>query len=108
MKAARFKKLKVWNDSMKLAEHTYLITTKLKEENDYVLSNQMWRSCVSISSNIAEGSNSGSDTNFIRYLNIALASLAEYRSQLDLCERLQIRSLEDVDLHQIDDLADAL
>ena len=44
--------------------------------------------------NIAEGSESGSDPLFIRYLKIAKASSAEVRSMLFLCEDLQYCSAD--------------
>ena len=44
--------------------------------------------------NIAEGSESGSDPLFIRYLKIAKASCGEVRSMLFLCEDLQYCSVE--------------
>jgi four helix bundle protein len=44
--------------------------------------------------NIAEGSESGSDPLFIRYLKIAKASCGEVRNMLFLCEDLQYCSVD--------------
>lgn len=44
--------------------------------------------------NIAEGSEAGSDSIFIRYLNIAKGSCAEVRSMLYLCEDKKLCSAE--------------
>jgi len=49
---------------------------------DYGLKDQIRRSAVSIASNIAEGSDRGTDKEFIRFLHIAKASGEECRTQL--------------------------
>ena len=55
---------------------------------DWGFKDQIQRASVSIMNNIAEGSESGSDTKFINYLNIAKGSCGEVRSMLYLCEDL--------------------
>jgi four helix bundle protein len=61
---------------------------------DYGFKDQIQRAAVSIMNNIAEGSESGSDSLFIRYLKISKASSGEVRSMLYLCEDLEYCSLE--------------
>lgn len=89
MAGGKFKKLEVWKDAVNMGAEIYPLISALRERREFVLSDQMWRSCLSISSNIAEGSESGTDGNFIRYLNIAIGSLAEFRSQLYLTQSLK-------------------
>ena len=61
---------------------------------DFGFKDQLQRAAVSIMNNIAEGSESGSDSLFIRYLKISKASCGEVRSMLFLCEDLQYCSVE--------------
>ncbi|TNE79094.1 MAG: four helix bundle protein [Bacteroidetes bacterium] len=46
-------------------------------------------SCLSVPSNIAEGSERMSDKEFIRFLNISLGSLVELKTQLSVLQRLK-------------------
>ena len=62
---------------------------------DWGFKDQIQRASVSIMNNIAEGSESGSDTKFINYLNIAKGSCGEVRSMLYLCEDLGYCSTDD-------------
>lgn len=77
-----FKNLRVWEEAVELAANIYHITQKPPFSNDYGLSNQIQRSGVSISSNIAEGEERDSKKDTIRYLNIAKGSSAEVTTQL--------------------------
>ncbi len=83
-----FKKLKVWEKSMDLAENIYLKTTDFPIEEKYSLTSQLRRCAVSIPSNIAEGSSRSSDKDFSRFLTISLGSSFELETQLILSKRL--------------------
>jgi four helix bundle protein len=54
----------------------------------YGLTSQIRRSAISVPSNIAEGSERKSDKDFIRFLRIANASLAEMETQLYIAMKL--------------------
>ncbi|MCQ2216730.1 MAG: four helix bundle protein [Bacteroidales bacterium] len=56
---------------------------------DYGFRDQIQRAAVSIMNNIAEGFESGSDSKFMNFLNIARGSCGEVRSMLYLCEDLR-------------------
>jgi four helix bundle protein len=60
----------------------------LKTCKDYGLKDQMTRSAVSISSNIAEGAERDSKLEFIRFLHIAKGSAAELRTQLYIARQI--------------------
>ena len=77
-----FEDLPVWNVSKELAVRIYELTSQGKLSKDYGLKDQMQRSAVSISSNIAEGFERGSKKEFMQYLYIARGSCGELRSQM--------------------------
>ena len=76
-----FKKLKVWQKAKDLAVYLYAQTQQGVFYKDYGLRDQIRRAAVSIPSNIAEGDESGSDKQSIRYFYIAKGSTAEVLTQ---------------------------
>lgn len=79
-----FKKLKIWNESMKLVSESYKITRTFPKFETYGLMSQMNRSAVSIPSNISEGSSKSSDKHFNIYLENSLGSVFEWETQLNV------------------------
>mgnify|MGYP003618203520 FL=1 len=86
-----FEELRVWQDARVLVNDIYKTMSNCK---DFGFKDQLQRAAVSIMNNIAEGSDSGSDSLFVRYLKISKASCGEVRSMLFLCEDLQYCSVE--------------
>ncbi len=86
-----FEELRVWQDARVLVNDIYKTMSNCK---DFGFKDQLQRAAVSIMNNIAEGSESGSDSLFVRYLKISKASCGEVRSMLFLCEDLQYCSIE--------------
>jgi four helix bundle protein len=82
-----YQDLKVWQFSMDLADQIYCLTESFPKHEIYQLSSQMQRAAVSIPSNIAEGHARESTKEFLRYLSIALGSLAELETQVILAQR---------------------
>jgi four helix bundle protein len=81
---SKFKQLRVWQNSIELDS---IIQDSLKTlpDNFYMsIKDQVKRSSISISSNIAEGSGRGTDKDYVRFLRIALSSSYELESQLAL------------------------
>ena len=74
-----FENLDVWKAGCRLAIDIY---SELQKSRDYGLRDQMQRAAVSISSNIAEGSERQSKKEFVQFLYIAKGSCAELRTQL--------------------------
>lgn len=75
----KFEDLMVWQESMDLAEK---ICNEFNQSQLYSLKNQLYRSTISIPSNIAEGFDRQTNKEFIRFLFIARGSCAELRTQL--------------------------
>ena len=86
-----FEDLDVWKRSCQLAVKIYEL---LKDCRDFGLKDQMTRSAVSIPSNIAEGSERGSNADFIRFLHIAKGSAAELRTQIYIANRVGLFSTD--------------
>jgi four helix bundle protein len=83
-----FRRLEVWEESMALAVEVYALTAKFPATERYGLTAQLRSSAVSVSSNIAEGSGRAGVGDMARFLRIALGSLAELTSQLELAVRV--------------------
>lgn len=78
----RFEEIKAWQTARELTRLVYLRTGEEMFARDFGLKNQIQRAAVSVMSNIAEGFESRTDTQFITYLGYAKASCGEVRSQL--------------------------
>ncbi|MFD2552336.1 four helix bundle protein [Bizionia sediminis] len=83
------KDLNVWRESMNLVEDIYAISKYFPKEEQFGLTSQMRRSAVSIPSNIAEGAGRKGEREFARFLYIALGSLSESETQLEIAVRLK-------------------
>ena len=88
MSQGRFEDMDVWQDSMKFCEEIYELSEEEDFSEDYGLTNQIRKSALSIPSNIAEGFERDSDTEFARFLRIAKGSAGELRTQVDLACRI--------------------
>jgi four helix bundle protein len=78
----RFEEIEAWQTARELTKLIYSFTEEGKFSRDFGLKDQIRRASVSIMSNISEGFESQTQSQFIRYLGIAKASAGEVRSQL--------------------------
>ena len=83
-KSFRFEKLDVWQQARLLNKKIYELSKGFPSHEAFVLTSQVRRASISISSNIAEGAGRNSDTDFAHFLEIAYGSLMEVISQLFL------------------------
>ncbi len=83
-----YKDLIVWQRSIELVLAVYDLTAHFPNEEKFGLSSQMQRAAVSIPSNISEGKMRGGNTEFNRFVLIALASCAELETQVIICKKL--------------------
>ena len=81
-KVERFEDLIAWQKARELTKQIYAVTGKKPFSADFGLREQIQRAAVSIMSNLAEGFERGSSSEFHQFIVIAKASCAEVRSQL--------------------------
>ena len=91
-----YRELIVWERSLELACEAYRLTGHFPSEERFGLTVQMRRAAISIVSNIAEGHARHSRGDFRRSVSIALGSLAELETQIELSRRLGFASSADV------------
>lgn len=82
------KELDAWNEFVELSLLIYSVTKSFPKEEQYGLVQQIRRAAISIPSNIAEGCARESTKETIRFLYIALGSLAEVETQTIISHRL--------------------
>jgi len=93
-KIEKFEDLLIWQNAVEIAVTVYNL---FKNSKDFGFRDQIQRSSVSISSNIAEGYDRQSNNEFIRFLRIAKASCAELRTQLIIAQKVGlINDAEDI------------
>jgi len=79
-----FEDLTAWQKARELAGYVYGLTRQDKFSRDFGLRDQIQRAASSVMRNIAEGFESGSDPEFVRFLKMARRSAGEVQSQLYL------------------------
>ncbi|HEV7746779.1 MAG TPA: four helix bundle protein [Pyrinomonadaceae bacterium] len=88
MKYKRFEDLPVWNTAIDLAVAIYALTAKPECVPHPAVKDQIERAAVSVSNNIAEGFERGTNNELLTFLYISRGSAGEVRSMLTLLERL--------------------
>lgn len=97
------KDLDVWNKAMELVEKLYRITSNFPKDELFGLTSQIRRSAISIPCNIAEGAARKSKKEFIKFLYVAMGSLAELETQLLLAKKLNFIN-DDMSLSDIESI----
>ena len=88
MKYERFDDLPVWEAAIRLGREVYSLTEDPAFKSRYSLRDQMERAAVSVSNNIAEGFERGTNPELLTFLYIARGSVGEVRSMLCLLEAM--------------------
>lgn len=88
MKYERFEQLPVWLASIDLAAQTYAVTAKPLFRRHRSLRDQIERAAVSVSNNIAEGFERGTNQELLTFLYISRGSAGEVRSMLCVLEHI--------------------
>jgi len=81
-KVERFEDLIEWQKARVLSREIYKITRTAQFSKDWALVDQIRRATTSIMSNIAEGFERGSRSEFHQFLVVAKGSCGEVRSQV--------------------------
>jgi four helix bundle protein len=96
-----FRDLIVWQKSMALVSQIYETTKLFPKDELYGLTSQVRRCAISVPSNIAEGYGRKSTKDYIRFLEIALGSLYELQTQLEIS--VNLKYISDSTFQQIND-----
>ena len=88
MGSNRFEELPVWQGAIKLGVETYTLTSGDSFKGQHSLRDQIERAAVSVSNNVAEGFERGTNNELLTFLYIARGSAGEVRSMLRLLEQL--------------------
>jgi len=105
MHITSYRDLEVWQRAMELVVGVYVLTGTFPREELYGLSAQLKRAAVGIPSNISEGHQRGTRA-YLHFITIALGSLAEVETQLELARRLHLAPEQEI--HQLTTSAVAL
>ena len=84
-----YRKLRIWTMSLELTQNIYELTKKFPVEEKYGLTSQIRRSTISVPSNIAEGAGRNGSKVFNNFLGIAMGSLFELDTQVELSYNFQ-------------------
>jgi four helix bundle protein len=82
MKITRFEEIEGWQLARELTRNVYSLASKEKFSRDFGLRDQIQRAAGSSMHNVAEGFDSGSNAEFVRFLRYAQRSCTEVQSQL--------------------------
>ena len=82
MKIERFEDIEAWQLARELTRNVYCLTKKAEFARDYGLKRQIQDAAGSSMHNIAEGFDSESNAEFIRFLRYAKRSCTEVQSEL--------------------------
>ena len=100
-KIKSYKELLIWQKGIVLVKEVYKLTKKFPRTEKFGLINQIQRSAISIPSNIAEGQARQHSKEFRQFLFMALGSLAELDTQLNIA--LELNYINQDELTNIDE-----
>jgi len=89
----KFEDIKAWERAHKLCVWLY---RELHESREYNFRSHIFKTALSVSSNIAEGFERQSSREFVQFLNYAKGSCGELRAQLYVAEDLNLVENEQV------------
>ena len=91
-----FRDLEAWQAAMELSVRVYSVSLRLPPEERFGLTSQMRRASVSVPSNVAEGQSHGKNGRYTEHVRIAIASLGELSTELELAHRLKFLTSTDL------------
>jgi four helix bundle protein len=99
MKIERFEDIEAWRLARELARKVYRLTKKTRFEADFGLKRQIQEAAGSAMHNIAEGFDSETNAEFVRFLRYAKRSCTEVQSELYVAmdeEYISVAEFQDV------------
>ncbi len=87
-----FEEFEVYQKGIQLAKLIFKLLENKSFDKEYSFKDQIKRAVISITNNIAEGSEYNNNRQLIRYLKISKGSCAEVRSMLVLARELELIS----------------
>jgi four helix bundle protein len=108
MKYERFEQLPVWQAGIELAAEVYEMTERPAFRRRRSLRDQIERAAVSVSNNIAEGFERGTNQELLTFLYIARGSAGEVRSMLCLLEKIPLFSSLESDILSLKSRAESV
>jgi four helix bundle protein len=105
-KVEKLEDLVMWQKAIELATEIYKLNNPALTK-DFALIDQLRRSAISVSSNIAEGYGRGGNKEFKQFLSIAKGSLYELKTQLIIANRITLITEAELDklTFNIDEIA---
>jgi four helix bundle protein len=91
-----FEEFEVHKKGVVLTKSIFELLNKKSFDKEFGFKDQIKRAVISITNNIAEGSEYNNNKQFIRYLKIAKGSCAEVRSMLVLARELEFCSDKEI------------
>ena len=92
-----FRDLIAWQKAIELCKGVYAASATFPDAERFGLTSQIRRAAVSVPSNIAEGYGRRRTKDYIRYLDMARASLYEVDTQLVLAKELGFAEKNELD-----------
>ena len=90
-----YRKLVAYQKAKEIVKRTYKLLKKFPIDERYAMCDQLRRASVSITSNIAEGTNRFSVKDKAHFIEMAYGSLMEVSSQFEIAEELGYITAED-------------
>jgi len=100
-----YRDLEAWQLGMDFVVDVYTLTKLLPQEERYGLTSQLRRAAVSIPSHVSEGHQLGGKS-YRRFVSLALGSLAEANTQIEIA--LRLRHLNEPEVRSITRLSSRL
>ena len=91
-----FEEFEVHKKGVVLTKLIFSLVNNTLLDKEYGFKDQIKRAVISITNNIAEGSEYNNNKQFVRYLKIAKGSCAEVRNMLILAKELELCSEDEI------------
>jgi four helix bundle protein len=91
-----YRDLEAWQIGMEFVVSIYSVTRTFPREETFGLTAQLRRAAIAIPSNVSEGHQHGTKA-YLHFVVMALGSLAETQTQLEVASRLRIGSEDELE-----------